>query len=1084
MRFWTLLGSFFLLFSGMPRLAAQVTLLAEDFNSCTLPSGWDVVKNGNQDVVWYVGDAVLNDDDNGQSMNGSCFLFIDDDATGDNTPPYSIDFVSPPFDASQHATVELKVDIHYRDWYDAEESFTVLVTDGVTVKEIRRFDRERQTGDTLDEFITLKYDLSLVTQSPNARLIFRYDDAGGYNWWAAVDNITVTGYGEGLNVIAETFNDCQLPTGWESTIVTGDDAWQIGLVDTASKAYDNGSSMDGSCFVFFDDDLIGPSAPYSVVRFATPWFDGTDFGTYILQLDVILRYLKETIAVYVQNGNGEEFLVGESAGDIGGPFFPDYQHMALDLSPFRSQQMRVIFEYDDGKEYGWWVGLDNVKITGAGTINDLCSHAKSLITGETCQLGNNRTAVFDGPLTTCTDKGVGGLWYKWTPDFTGIGQVTAQANFNNVVNVFTGGCTTPQLLVCDNRDEHGFTGENSFFNVQAGTEYLLRVSGQEGGFGIPRGDLCIAVNQANTFPTKPVNDDCINALNLVVNGPCIGGSNANGNMSATQPALNALARADVWYKFTAPSLVTGEQLEITSNASFSDIITVYQGGCAALTEVVGNHKGGRLDLSTLTAGTTYYVQIAGNFATVEGALCPQIQQKTVAAPPNDHCVVAFQVPIGGQCTAGNNANASFSGLTPDCVVSVDRDIWFKFTAPASGAVRINTGADFEHVLAIWQGDCSNMTQVFCAENPLRCEGYILVGSLAAGQTYYLQIASWNAAAAGPATGAVCIKILDGNTPPDFQPISLQVQEQCTGVGMAKLLVTTNGGVAPLTFQGSQDGQVLNSGNLYLVVVTDAIGCVQSLVGTVDACDAGACSLAATLTPMPPTCHDGTNGALSVTTAGGTAPYQFKWSNNSIEPALSDIPAGEYSVTVTDAVGCQSIISQILVNPTAISAVTTGITQPGTGQSNGSIFVDVQGGNGQYSYIWTLNGAFFVASEDLTLAPAGTYQLQISDGAGCVALFEYVLTETVGTQDLSDDVFVEVFPNPARDKATLAVSFPQPQSLLLSLIDGAGRVLLTRTVDQVTEQNIPLDLKDLPGGVYQLRIRAGKELIVRKVTVVR
>ncbi|MEO6038796.1 MAG: T9SS type A sorting domain-containing protein, partial [Saprospiraceae bacterium] len=211
---------------------------------------------------------------------------------------------------------------------------------------------------------------------------------------------------------------------------------------------------------------------------------------------------------------------------------------------------------------------------------------------------------------------------------------------------------------------------------------------------------------------------------------------------------------------------------------------------------------------------------------------------------------------------------------------------------------------------------------------------------------------------------------------------------------------------------------------------------------------------------------------------------YKWSNNSIAAALNDLPAGDYSVTVTDALGCESVVSLTLSNPTAISATVTSMSQPTTGQSNGSIYVDVQGGQGQYSYVWNLNGAFLVASEDLTGAPAGTYQLQITDAAGCVVMFEYLLTETVGIQDPTADVFAEVFPNPAKDKATLAVSFPQPQSLRLSLVDGAGRLLHTWTADHVTEQNIPLDLEDLPAGAYQLRIRAGKDLLVRKVTVLR
>ena len=64
-------------------LHAQLTLLEQDFNDCGLPIGWEVNIQGNQNAVWYIGDAVLNNDDIGQSMNGSCFLFIDDDANGD-----------------------------------------------------------------------------------------------------------------------------------------------------------------------------------------------------------------------------------------------------------------------------------------------------------------------------------------------------------------------------------------------------------------------------------------------------------------------------------------------------------------------------------------------------------------------------------------------------------------------------------------------------------------------------------------------------------------------------------------------------------------------------------------------------------------------------------------------------------------------------------------------------------------------------------------------------------------------------------------------------------------------------------------
>ncbi|MCC6278965.1 MAG: hypothetical protein IT262_00090 [Saprospiraceae bacterium] len=1073
---------FLLFFCCISRLTSQVTLLSEDFNGCALPAGWQVSSIGNQNSVWLVGYST-NNDALGQSIDSTCCLIIDDDATGDNTPSYVIDFKSPAFDASQHSTVELTMDVHYRDWNESEEYFDVLVTDGVTETRLAHFDKNRRNGALLSDHFTLKYDLSLITHSPQAQIILRYDDAGGFAWWAAVDNILVRGFGNGTNVVAETFNACQKPVDWETEIVAGDADWSFGLIDTASKAYSSGTSMDGSCFAFFDDDLVGQDAPYSTVRLATPWFDGSDFANYELNFDVILRYVKERIAVIVQHGNGDEFVVRESDGDVGGPYFPQYVHAVLDLSAYRNQQMRVVFEYVDGNDWGWWAGIDNVKITGTGAANDLCSNATEIFTGANCIAANNRTALFDGPPASCTEKSIAGLWYKWQATFNGLARVTTRADFNDVVSIFTGNCSAPAPLLCNNRDEHGFIGETTYFTAQAGVSYLIRVSGQEGGFGVPRGALCINVDQAPAAPVPPANDNCTTAAAITQNSNCLTISNLNAVTAQPLPSLNTLARADVWYSFTAPALPASELLEIRSNADFSDIITLYQGTCAALQEVAGNHKGGALEMPALNVGQTYFVQIAGTFATVEGNICPQLQTKQADAPVNDNCLSAVSVPIGGQCISGNNLHAAFSGKQPSCVVSADRDVWFKFVAPTSGSVRINSGATFEHVLSIWQGACNNLNEVFCAKNPLRCDGFIQVGNLSAGQTYYVQIASWNGAA-GLNSGDICIKILNGLTPPDFQPLALEIEENCLGAGLAKLVVHANSGVAPYQFQGTPDGQTLASGDIYLVVVTDAMGCEQSVVGIVDECLVGSCNLVAALTAQLPTCAANSDGALTANVVGGVEPYTYAWSNDATTSSIQNLAGGTYTVTVTDAVDCETVISQQLVAPTPVAVVPTSIEQPAQGQSNGAIYVDVSGGNGVYTYVWLRNGTVFVNAEDLTAAPAGDYVLQVTDGNGCMTSVPFTLSEIVGTGDPQESVFAEVFPNPAKEKATLAVAFPTSRPLYLSIADATGKILRTQSFEQVLEQNIALEIKDLPAGAYQVRMLTGQDVLVQPLVVVR
>ncbi|HRI60181.1 MAG TPA: SprB repeat-containing protein, partial [Saprospiraceae bacterium] len=968
----------FLLATG---LQAQVTLLSENFNGCALPSGWTVNSVGNQAPTWSVGIS-QNNDAPGQSIDGSCFLFIDDESEGNNTAGYTLSFTSPAFNASLYTSVELTMDVHYRDWDGVNDYLEILVTDGTAEKLVSRFDNFRKNGATISEHFSLKSDLALLTQSATARLIIRYNDGNGtWAWWAGVDNIKITGSGTGTNVIRESFNGCAKPAGWETQLVSGANDWKFGLLQQGSNALQGGNSMDGTCFAYFDDDANG-NAPSSVVRLSTPWIDGSQFANFYLNYDVILRYYKEKIRVIVKHASGAEFIVRESNGNIGGPYFPDYVHETFDISPYRATQMRIIFEFNDGNDWGWWAGVDNVKVTGSGVAHDLCSKAVQLTTGAACTPENNISASFEGPVATCADKSVAGLWYTWQAGFSGTAKFTTHAKFNDVVSVFTGGCASPQLLACNNRDEHGFIGETTYFPVQSGTQYLIRVSGADGGFGVPRGDLCVEIAQGNV-PTLPANDNCATAAAMTVNGNCTIVSNANATMSPTLPSLNLLARADLWYTFTAGSLPAGEKLEIQSNASFSDIITLYSGGCGNLQEVASNHKGSILELPALTAGQNYWVQIAGNFATIEGSLCPQLIKKQANAPANDDCVTASAISLGAACAANSNLNAIPSAYVPSCVQSVERDVWFSFTAPPSGTVHLNSGADFEHALAVWQGSCNSLTQVFCAVNPLRCDGFVTVNGLVPGQTYYVQIASRNNNA-----GDICLKIINGANPPDFLPLAIDVVEECTGQDTAELQVTVSGGVQPYTFSGDTDGELMLSGENYLVVVTDANGCEHSVSGVVDACNVGGCALTATLDAQQPKCFDAASGALTALPAGGATPYQYHWSNNATTASITGLPAGIYSVTITDAAGCITALSQTLIAPAAV-AITPSIVQPKCfDEAGGSISTTVTGGTPAYGYQWSNNAT----TASISNLAAGVYLLTVTDANGCTGTTSQTLTD--------------------------------------------------------------------------------------------
>jgi hypothetical protein len=131
-----------------------------------------------------------------------------------------------------------------------------------------------------------------------------------------------------------------------------------------------------------------------------------------------------------------------------------------------------------------------------------------------------------------------------------------------------------------------------------------------------------------------------------------------------------------------------------------------------------------------------------------------------------------------------------------------------------------------------------------------------------------------------------------------------------------------------------------------------------------------------------TCNGGSNGAVYVTIAGGTAPYSYSWSNGSSNEDLVGVPAGIYTGTITDDNGCVFTSPQIPISePSAISVTVVADNVSCNGANDGSVDVTVTGGTSGYTYLWSNSSA----TEDLSGLGAGTYQPTITDANGCTAV---------------------------------------------------------------------------------------------------
>ena len=142
------------------------------------------------------------------------------------------------------------------------------------------------------------------------------------------------------------------------------------------------------------------------------------------------------------------------------------------------------------------------------------------------------------------------------------------------------------------------------------------------------------------------------------------------------------------------------------------------------------------------------------------------------------------------------------------------------------------------------------------------------------------------------------------------------------------------------------------------------------------------------------CPGGNDGSISLFTTGGTAPYNYSINNipNGNSGSFSNLGIGQYSILVTDTLGCQKdTLITISQPPNALSLTQTFMT-PNLckGDSAGSIGVQASGGTTPYQY--SLGGVVFQAANNFSNLPAGAYQIFASDANGCQTDSLFVVTE--------------------------------------------------------------------------------------------
>ncbi len=185
---------------------------------------------------------------------------------------------------------------------------------------------------------------------------------------------------------------------------------------------------------------------------------------------------------------------------------------------------------------------------------------------------------------------------------------------------------------------------------------------------------------------------------------------------------------------------------------------------------------------------------------------------------------------------------------------------------------------------------------------------------------------------------------------------------------------------------------------YVLTVTDTAGC-KTVRDTVRiAVDSNCCNFTIAANTTQPSCG-ASNGAISIT-ASPAGNYTYLWNDNNTSATRNNLPAGSYSVTVTDVAngGCERDTTIVLNTAGNLSLQLTNPVNPSCGQANGSVTVGLSGGTAPYVVTITNGGNTQTLNVPIAITqavpnlPGGTYTVVVTDAQQCQQTQTITLTE--------------------------------------------------------------------------------------------
>jgi len=743
--------------------------------------------------------------------------------------------------------------------------------------------------------------------------------------------------------------------------------------------------------------------------------------------------------------------------------------------------------------YSWSSGTSSVTTGLQATLNNLtstiytvtitdvsgCSHTSSILLTEPSAVVINSVAPVNSNCGTATGSavasasgGTGSLTYSWNNLASGQTNSSLAANTYTVTVTDANACSTSQTVTINN---NGGPTINSIGTIN------------ELCHGASTGSASVNISggaSPYTYAWSP------GATQITTNTQSAINNQQSGNYSVTIIDANGCQIVST-IAITEPvalTIASVSQINATCGQSNGSAKATVTGGTGLYTYSWSN---GASSITSFTSTTINFVSSGSYTLLITDANgCTTSQSVPVSNNPAPTINGVTSSPV--LCNGGNNGSAIVSatgtsaltyswssGSTTTTATGLSAAIYTVTVTDASGCQQLS-------VVTIAQPTAITVTNINTTSSSCNKNDGTAVATASGGApvlTYTWSSGSTTATANNLTAGNYVLTVTDANgcvitntvtinsTSGPTAVASVGTSIKCSGQ-TGSVTATASNGTLPYTYSWSagvsgSGFQVSGFAGTYTVTIVDANGC--SSISSITLTEPPAFVI--TTAKSDATCGNA-DGTIFVTASGGVLNYTYSWSNDSINPQITNLNSGTFSLTVTDANGCsQSTATMITNNNAPIAAAAS--AQTTITEGNSTLLIGSSTGTG-VTYTWT-PGASLNCSDCLTpTANPGTtttYTLYVKDNMGCVD--SSMITITVKKACTSDeDIYIANIFSPNNDgkNDVLNIEGNAITNIYWAIYDRWGN-LLFETTDQAQGWDGTKNGNPMETGTYVYYLKA-------------